>query len=172
MFSLFACCWCLCPWFCCLPPAFVTRVKQLGVVISMVLLSDSFVKFCALLFGERKYTPGGGLKSLRTCKKCGKTKNLVTHHITYKPSIVATLCRSCHSRITVVNTIGAVAKKVSMRGNLDQANVTRVFLWKWFIKYKGRITRAAVTEALGVKNSFTLPELSYIEKARKRCLGF
>jgi hypothetical protein len=31
------------------------------------------------------------------CKRCGSTKNLVYHHISYEPEQIEVICRSCHA---------------------------------------------------------------------------
>jgi hypothetical protein len=34
-----------------------------------------------------------------SCVICGSTENLVSHHISYEPEIIETLCKSCHREI-------------------------------------------------------------------------
>lgn len=104
--------------------------------------------------------------NLPTCVKCRNRKRTIRHHVTYKPELVVRLCPSCHTKITVVNTIAAVVlgKKLS--------NELRLVLWVWFLKHKGLINERVVADALGIEFEFRIQHMLFIAKTRQRMVKF
>jgi hypothetical protein len=71
------------------------------------------------------------LKIRWRCVKCGFSKgSLDRHHITYDPCLIALLCRTCHDKVTLLNT--AVAKSTYPSHKLSNEERKRV--WEVFLK--------------------------------------
>lgn len=70
------------------------------------------------------------------CVKCNRAYHLQEHHITYNPSLTVFLCKTCHDRITALNSAAAIIARTSLTYRLTYTNKIRVILWQWFLKSK------------------------------------
>ncbi len=68
-----------------------------------------------------------------TCKKCGSTKELKLHSITYTPNLQVTLCKECFRQIVGLYSRGSYVASGNIETKLQFTNKLRVILWKWFI---------------------------------------
>ena len=99
------------------------------------------------------------------CEKCKKYKPCDRHHVTYNPDVIVKICRTCHKKITLVNTIAAVLTKKKMD------NILRAVCWLWFKEYKGKITTEAVAGFLKINVVLTQQQERFIKAAKKRMRG-
>lgn len=88
----------------------------------------------------------------RECLKCKDTKKLHRHHVTYEPCYRVYLCRTCHGRITSLNTIGSYVAHGSKKHRPEYTNKLRLTLWAWFLANtwpdKRRLSRDQVRSIL------------------------
>lgn len=72
-----------------------------------------------------------------SCIRCRSRVRLCVHHITYVPVSIILLCQGCHSQVSLANAAASIVLKRKLTSD------DRKYIWDWFVKYKGIITRAS-----------------------------
>jgi hypothetical protein len=110
------------------------------------------------------------LFTFHQCKKCKSKVKIAGHHITYVPEKVEPLCSRCHAKITALNTAATIVTGINQDNDLEQCNIVRRKVWRWFLRKKRFITLTDIAVFLGIDYDFTDEQIEYIVCAGERCL--
>lgn len=62
------------------------------------------------------------------CALCGATKNIIHHHISYKPEKIMFVCRSCHLKIHTTDKYLDLRPSVRQKPIIQNLNLTNEML--------------------------------------------